>query len=192
VLNEEEEKMAKHDFWVHGLEAHVQNEPDPIATEAELLPGYTYPNPRRNSQGTRVRQNMGKNWFHFAIPTPIALQIEPRLKHHIELYEVLLRGTGNSCSIKALQVWSGGAGGGQKICDHNFPKPYRLDGDFDEKYSFTTPDWVWEAPLAIDVLIEFDEDGDITFGGAGVRFDVQPPKWIQLSRQVAPCLKTYA
>jgi hypothetical protein len=169
---------TRHEFWVHGLEAHVQNEPDPIAT------GYT-PNPRRNSQGTRVRQDVGKNWFHFALPTPIALQPDTD-EHHVELYEVLLRGTGNRCTIDAVHVWSGGAGGGKKICEYN-SLGARLDGEFEKNYAFTTPNYPWKEPLAIDIYVEFEEGGDITFGGAGVRFEAEVPDWVYVHRD-APCL----
>jgi hypothetical protein len=78
---------------------------------------------------------------------------------------------------------------GKKICEHNFPKS--LDGDFDEKYPFTTFDYPWEAPLAIDVLVKFNEGGDITFGGAGVRFEVETPDWVGTRSRDAACLETY-
>jgi len=170
---------TRHDFWVHGLEAHVQNEPDPIST------GYT-PNPRRNSQGTRVRQDVGENWFHFALPTPIALQPDTD-EHHVELLQVLLRGSGKNCRIKAVHVWSGGAGGGKKICEYDFVASRLLDGEFEEEYDFTTPNYSWRDPLAIDILVEFEGDGDITFGGAGVRFEAEVPDWVYVHRD-APCL----
>jgi hypothetical protein len=174
-----------HKFWVHGLEAHVQNEPHPIATEAELRPGYTYPNPRRNSQGTRVRQNVGRNWFHFAIPTPIAMEPSTHHEYHLEVKAVLLRGRGNNCSIKAVHVWSGGAGGGKKICEYDVPRPRLLDGEFDEEYD-VLPYYHWKEPLAIDILVEFEEDGDITFGGAGVWFEAEVPAWVYAYPD-APC-----
>ena len=39
--------------WIHGVDVHVQDEPNHAAEV------------RRNSQGTRVRQDNGGNWFHF-------------------------------------------------------------------------------------------------------------------------------
>ena len=59
---QEGKTMARNDdqysFWVHGVDVHVQDEPN-SANEV-----------RRNKEGARIRQNTGSNWFHFAIPTP--------------------------------------------------------------------------------------------------------------------------
>ena len=158
------------EIQVHGVEVHVQNEPDPIATREELdAVGYRYPNPRRNSQGTRIRQDSGGNWFHFAIPIPTSLG--PHSDR--EYTEVFFMGSINEqAEIKKVHVWSGGVPGASRILKAEAFAPDIRGREFGPLLSIHgRPD----NSLVICIYAEFDPGGEITFGGAGARFSAEAP-----------------
>jgi hypothetical protein len=161
-----------HEFWVHGIELHVQNEPAPIATREELDGGgYRYPNPRRNSQGTTIRQNTGDNWVYFALPSnPIYLDSEYE-EHENQVQMILYRGRSNGkVSLQQLHVWSGGAPQAHRV----YRAQAFMDGSFAEEFDVVIGSgavaFEWRDPLVICFLLHFESGGEITFGGAGVRF----------------------
>jgi hypothetical protein len=172
-------------FMVHGVDVHVQNEPYPTRTElagdeeespdlgeiVEFL-GPTWeemllaPTGRarfvtRSAAGTTIGQDEGKNWFHFAITTPRNLG-----PHGNPLYmEAFFWGTANEqATVTDAQVWGGGVpnerqleAGGVRVA---------AAGDFEVRFSLAGVKTTY--PVVISVLVEFEDGGLITFGGAGV------------------------
>jgi hypothetical protein len=170
---EKEGKMGttRHDFWVHGIELHVQNEPEPIATREELDDeGYRYPNPRRNSQGTTIRQNTGSNWLYFTLPSN-PLYLNPEFEGRGNLVNwILLRGRSNGkVSFQKLHVWSGGAPQAHRVSWEDRHHSFREEFDMENGCT----QFEWKDPLVICLLVGFEPGGEITFGGAGVRFDLE-------------------
>jgi hypothetical protein len=148
----------------------VHNEPDPIATREELdAVGYRYPNPRRNSQGTRIRQDHGGNWFHFAIPIPTNMGPHSDLEYE----EVFIAGSINEqAEITKVHVWSGGVPEASRIQKAENFAPDIRGRDFGPLIGIQgTPD----KSLAICIYAEFEPGGEITFGRAGVRFTAEAP-----------------
>jgi len=159
------------EFRVHGVDVHVQNEPDSIATREELDDvGYRFPNPRRNSQGARIRQNHGGNWFHFAIPTPAYLG-----PHVIDYWELFVWGTVNAqAELKEVHIWSGGVPTAAKLVVDDFYGPI-TDREFSERFYINEE---FDNSLVICIYVEFEPGGEITFGGAGVRIYADAPaRW---------------
>jgi hypothetical protein len=191
VLNEKEAKMAGHTVWefrIHGINAHVQYEPRLIATGPELgdvlgdvaavgLGDRIYEvlrdddrdvlyNPRRTTEGTTIRQDDGGNWFHLAITTPIALDNYGGTEYN----EAFCWGTVNeSAEVQILEVWSGGAPRA-KLLDRALAIPPKTGGDFE---LLTVIAGECEDPVLISVWVEFKEGGEVTIGGAGVRFSTR-------------------
>ena len=143
-------------FWVHGVDVHVQNEPD----RADDI--------RRNSQGTRIRQNRGGNWFHFAIPTPTFLD-----DHVVNYQNAGLRGKVNGqATIRKVHIWRGGEPRDRRIFKKDYSRAEALSNRvLDESFDF--PEGRCEDPLVMCIYVEFENGGEITFAGAGVRFDEQ-------------------
>ena len=164
------------EWHVHGVNVHVQNEPDSIAAPEELgdvttqaAPLYKHANPRRNGQGTTVRQNKGANWFHLAIP--ILTEIFERIptdqwKDTPKDFQVKFWGRLNEqASLRKVEIWNGGAPNASRIFDYEWLGYAPHGVDFDESFYL---EGVTDA-LVISMYVEFDEGGEVTFGGAGVR-----------------------
>jgi hypothetical protein len=143
-------------YFVHGVDVHVQDEPN----RADGI--------RRNSQGTRIRQNSGGNWFHLAIPTPTFLD-----NHVVNYRDAALRGKINGqATIRKVHIWMGGVPRGRRI----FKKDYSRDEALSNRVlleAFGISEGRCEEPLVMCIYVEFENGGEITFGGAGVRFDEQ-------------------
>jgi hypothetical protein len=130
----------------HGVDVHVQNEPN-NAREV-----------RRNSQGTRVRQDNGSNWFHFAIPT--ATQLVDR---SVEIWNAYLKADMNgNATIVAVHTYMG-----QTRIDRRdgltLSNRHPLDQTFDVTNRTLTD------PLVMCVKVDFEEGGEIVFIGAGAQ-----------------------
>lgn len=144
-------------FWTHGVNLIVQNEPDAAASI------------RRNSLGTRIRQNQGENWFHFGVPTPTKLK-----DHAIKYKHAYLKGhiNGNAW-IMSVHIYEGGYTNGVSIATKR-----RLDLDdlnFSsrplEELDLNLPDQECNEPMVICIKAKFENGGEIHFAGAGIRFD---------------------
>lgn len=144
----------RYKFWIHGVDVHVQNEPD------------SADNIRRNSQGTRIRQNRGGNWFHFAIPTPTHLK-----NNEVEHVDAFLRGKVNGqATIRKVHIWRGGEPRDRRIFQKDYSPDEALSNRvLDEIYNL--PDEICHDPLVMCIYVEFESRGEITFAGAGARFD---------------------
>lgn len=144
----------RYKFWVHGVDVHVQNEPN--STD----------DIRRNSQGTRIRQNRGGNWFHFAIPTPTLLE-----NNEVEHVDAFLRGKINGqATIRKVHIYRGGEPRDFRILKLDYEEYEGPSNDIlDELYNL--PDEICHDPLVMCIYVEFESGGEITFAGAGARFD---------------------
>ena len=155
------------EFAIHGVDVHVQY--GPSDGEYELPDPFAPANSvERTSNGTIIRQDEGANWFHFAITTPMHLGDQgPAL-----YLEASYWGTANEqATVREVQVWGGGV-----------PKQVQLDskrtahsGRAFEASTYVAGRYVegerpdCKAPVVVSLYVEFDEGGEITFGGAGVR-----------------------
>ena len=135
-------------FWTHGVNLIVQNEPDAAADI------------RRNSQGTRIQQNRGYNWFHFGVPTPTKLK-----DHTIHYKHAYLRGQINeNAFIRKVHIYEGGQ---RRLKEDNLAFVSRPLEELD----LNIPDGECNEPMAICIFAEFENGGEIQFAGAGIRFD---------------------
>ena len=178
------------EFRIHGINAHVQFEPRLIAPReepealnerrqddvpyADIIGDFLYGelreverhalyNPIRTTDGTTIRQNGGGNWFHLAITTPINLGDHGGTEYN----EAFCWGTVNeSAQVQILEVWSGGAPRA-KLLDRARAASPITGGDFELLTRFGGE---CEDPVLISVWVEFDDGGEVTIGGAGVRF----------------------
>ena len=170
-------------FMVHGVDVHVQYEPYPTRAElageerespdpgeiVELL-GPTWEElffaPRRarfvtrSPAGTTIGQDEGTNWFHFAITTPRSLG-----PHGAPVYmEAFFWGTANEqATVTEAQVWGGGVPNERQLEAGGVTG---VAGDFEVR--FRVAGFKTTYPVVISVLVEFEEGGLITFGGAGI------------------------
>ena len=137
-------------FWCHGVDVHVQDEPDQAISV------------RRNSQGTRVRQDSGSNWFHFAIPT--ATQLVDR---DVEIWNAYLNADMNANStIVAVHIYMGAKPEATRIHEVNsvtWSNRHPLNASFDVRNRKII------APLVMCIKVEFERGGEITFCGAGAQ-----------------------
>ena len=143
----------KYKFWIHGVNVHVQNE----SATASI---------KRYSQGTKIRQNAGGNWFHLAIPTPTLLN-----DHEVEQVDAFLRGKINGqATIKNVHIWRGGEPRDHRVLAKDYPDGQGLSNRIlDELYNL--PDEACHDPLVMCIYVDFENGGEIFFAGAGARFD---------------------
>ncbi len=156
----------RYTFWTHGVNLVVQDEPDP----ADSI--------RRNSQGTRVRQSRGENWFHFGVTTPSMLD-----DHKVRYTHAYLKGYVNEAAeILNINVYEGGYIHGRDISDNliwprgsaqeEYARSLRaISGDRPlEELNIGLSDWTSNAPIVICINARFDPGGEIYFAGAGISF----------------------
>jgi len=121
----------------------VQNEP---ASADEV---------RRNSQGTRVRQNGGANWFHFAIPSPTMLD-----NKGVNLHSVALEASANAnATIVSVHTYEGTTAV-KRMDDLRWTNRE----DIDEHWNI--PDKKIRSPIALSIQVEFDPGGEVAFRSA--------------------------
>ena len=137
-------------FWCHGVDVHVQDEPN----SAQQI--------RRNKEGTRIRQDSGSNWFHFAIPT--ATQLVDR---DVEIWNAYLKADINgNATIVAVHIYMGGMPEAVRIHEVNditWSNRHPLDETFDVSNRRLT------APIVMCIKVDFETGGEITFAGAGAQ-----------------------
>ena len=145
-----------YEFWTPGVNLIVQDEP----TAADSV--------RRNSQGTRVRQNRGENWFHYGLPTATMLD-----NHASDLVHGYLWGYINAqARVQSVHVYRGGYQHSVSISESRI---WRVDdlnwtGRSLEELTINLPDLRANAPITFCIKADFDSGGEIFFAGAGVRY----------------------
>ena len=143
-------------YWTHGVNLVVQDEPNPADSV------------RRNSLGTRIRQNRGENWFHFGVTTPSMLD-----NHPVQYVHAYLKGYINGeARVQSVHVYCGGYEHGVEIssklvwsCNDLGYSNRTLDD-----LNINIPDYGSHEPMVICIKAEFDTGGEIYFAGAGIRF----------------------
>jgi hypothetical protein len=144
------------EFWTPGVNLIVQDEPD----VAESI--------RRNSQGTRVRQNAGENWFHYGLVTPTMLD-----NHASDIVHGYLSGYVNArARVQSVHVYRGGYRHGVSIGESRIWSGDALDwsGRSLEELEIDLPRRRANAPVTFCIKAEFESGGEIYFAGAGVRY----------------------
>jgi hypothetical protein len=149
--------MAEHEFhyWTHGVNLIVQDEPNPAD------------NIRRNSQGTRVRQNAGENWFHFGVTTASLLD-----GHPVKYVHAYLKGHINGeATVQSVHVYEGGYEDGVNIGTKRIwaRDDLRLSSRPLDDLDINLPDSWSNEPIVICIRAEFVSGGEIYFAGAGIR-----------------------
>ncbi len=147
--------MGDYAFWIPGVNLVVQDEP----TAADDV--------RRNSQGTRVRQNGGENWFHYGLPTPTTLDDEGSTVEHGYLSGYV----NDQARVQSIHVYLGGYRHGHRIGESRIWRRDALgwSGRALDELDIDLPDRRANAPLTFCIKAEFDPGGEIYFAGAGIR-----------------------
>ena len=152
--------MARHfyEFYIHGVNTHVQDEPN----RADDI--------RRNSQGIRIRQNSGENWFHIAVLTA------GRLKDHRAKYDnVKIRGEiNNKAFIKSIHVYHGGRPRADRIYRKDYDRGDWITNQSEMELHLSLDDANCTKPIVVCIKAEFQQGGEIYIGEANARFIVAP------------------
>jgi len=156
--------MGKYLKWVHGSDVSIEW-PDRIHDGgSNSAPG----NPRPVGWGTIVRQETGDNWFHFAIPTPTAINSKAFEASPVVIEDVFLHATVNeSARVDRVHVWDGD----NKIWGRDNIEGLENEEIFEELDISDDP--VREG-VGISVHVDFSTGGEIgkvTFHSAGAQFD---------------------
>lgn len=156
--------MGKYVNWVHGTDVNIEW-PDRIHDGgSNSAPG----NPRPVGWGTIVRQERGDNWFHFAIPTPTAIDVTTIQVTPVVIHDVFLHATLNeSARVDRVHVWYG---------DTQITRRDNIEGLENEEIreKWDIPDDPIYEGVGLSVHVDFDtgsEMGEVTFHSAGAQFD---------------------